>query len=77
MEFVASAQHQPDDTVATVRRATAVINLTLGVARADTKRMPISTLPRISGRAAVKRPNVTWFRIVCRIRFASGDFQPQ
>jgi hypothetical protein len=39
--------------------------------------MPISTLPRISGRAAVKRPNVTWSRIVCRIRFASGGFQPQ
>jgi hypothetical protein len=55
VEFVASAQHQPDDTVATVRRATTVINLTLGVARADTKRMPISTLPRIFGRAAVKR----------------------
>jgi len=35
-----------------------------------------STLPRISGRAAVKRPNVTWSRIVCRIRFASGGFQP-
>jgi hypothetical protein len=64
-------------SVATVRRATAVINLTLGVARADTKRMPISTLARISGRAAVKRPNVTWFRIVCRNRFASGGFQPQ
>jgi hypothetical protein len=27
--------------------------------------------------AAVNRPNVTWFRIVCRIRFASGGFQPQ
>jgi hypothetical protein len=39
--------------------------------------MPISTLPRISGRAAVKRPNVTWSRIVCRIRFASRGFQPQ
>jgi hypothetical protein len=39
--------------------------------------MPISTLPRISGRAAVKRPNVTWSRIVCRIRFASGGFPPQ
>ena len=63
--------------VATVRRASAAINLTLGVARADTKRMPISTLPRISRRAAVKRPNVTWFRIVGRIRFASGGFQPQ
>jgi hypothetical protein len=36
-----------------------------GEAGADTKRMPISTLPRISGRAAVKRPNVKWFRIVC------------
>jgi hypothetical protein len=39
--------------------------------------MPISTLPRISGRAAVKRPNVTWSKIVCRIRFASGGFPPQ
>jgi hypothetical protein len=35
-----------------------------GEAGADTKRMPISTLPRISGRAAVKKPNVTRFRIV-------------
>ena len=32
---------------------------TFGVARAEGKRMPIATLPRISGRAAVKRPNVT------------------
>ena len=47
------------------------------VARADTKRMPISTLPRIPGRVALNRPNVTWSRIVCRIRFASGGFQPQ
>ena len=39
-------------------------------ATADTKRMPISTLERISGRTAVKKPNVTWSRIVCRIRSA-------
>src|SRR5215468_2686587 len=64
-------------SVATARRATAVINPTFGVARAEGKRMPISTLPRISGRAALNRPNVTWSRIVCRIRFASGGFQPQ
>jgi len=63
-------------SVATVRRATEVINPSFGVARAEGKRMPISTLPSISGRAAVKRPNVTWSRIVCRIRFASGGFQP-
>ena len=63
-------------SMATVKRATEVINLSFGVARAEGKRMPISTLPRISGRAAVKRPNVTWSRIVCRIRFASGGFQP-
>ena len=57
-------------------RASAVINLTLGVARADTKCMPISTLPKISGRAAVRRPSVTWFRIVCRMSFRFRRFQP-
>lgn len=35
-----------------------------GEAGADTKRMPISMLPRISSSAAVKKPNVTRFRIV-------------
>ena len=55
-------------SVATVRRATAVINPSFGVVRAEGKRMPISTLSRISGRSAVKRPNVTWSRIVCRMR---------